>query len=212
MTNINISLAQSLQNQIADLSELCCQILCLFRLTQVDDHNSMEASVADMTPLHIMLTPQGSSAITMRLEPMSSAASPTKSADAVQEQFQQQLRKAKATLLPDFSMHRSSSSQVQSYIARLACPFTSGLLFPQRFSCSHAASPSLVIKRMGQVALMEIAHMFSVTICARLHNQANHQASVRQDVDAVKLLSTWSMTGQQHAEKALVDSLTAKRP
>lgn len=85
---------------------------CLCRLTHAEEDEESAASAAELPQLHITLTPQGSSAITMRLEPVSNDASPNKSAGPVEEHFQQQLRKAKETLLPDFSMHQSSALQV----------------------------------------------------------------------------------------------------
>ena len=77
-----------------------------------EDENDLKASTADVPQLHITLTPQGSSAITLQLEPVSNHSSPRKQADAIQEQFQQQLRKAQETLLPDFSIHQAVASQV----------------------------------------------------------------------------------------------------
>lgn len=81
------------------------------RLTHTEEDKDLTASAAELPQLHITLTPQGSSAITMRLEPVSNAASPTKSAGPVEEHLQQQLRKAKETLLPVFSMHQPSALQ-----------------------------------------------------------------------------------------------------
>lgn len=71
-----------------------------------------QVSATELPQLHITLTPQGSSAITMLLEPVSKDSSPRQPADAIQQQFQQQLRKAQETLLPDFSIHHNVVPQV----------------------------------------------------------------------------------------------------
>lgn len=89
--------------------ERVTKVLCRFMHAEDEDE---QASATELPQLHITLTPQGSSAITMLLEPISNDSSPRQPADAIQQQFQQQLRKAQETLLPEFNIHHTIRPQV----------------------------------------------------------------------------------------------------
>ena len=89
--------------------------------------------------LHITLTPQGSSAVTLQLEAVGQAPSPKHPVSAVQEQFQQQLRKAQETVMPEFEAARTAAAQVCNLMS--CSQLTQS--FPWHVQCCSNSQPAL---------------------------------------------------------------------